>query len=266
MHFRDVCEHLLNGFSQVASDNEVLNVLLNIQEIQDHKVRFVVSTDKCNTIDKTICKDEAIFYFFVLIEQIVAEQLSKEDSKLIFHGGSFSLNNNAVLVIQGKGAGKTTLIAKMTSFSDFKYLADDVAICCSKSLSILPLPLPLRLRMKDLEGFNLKGKFLGECKDFQGKTRFLFLPESWSLAKAKLRFILIPEYTHNAMNSFCCTQIAGMDRINGLKRNIREVSSVYSIYKGFINISNSTKMYKCSYSGNIEWIAEQIGGCIRSCN
>lgn len=253
-YIRDACAHLLSEKNQ-APDSD--HIVLHIKETAEEKVRFIFD-NKQNKIDKTIDKEKALFFFFVLLEQIVADNLIKKDPLLIFHGGCFSRHGNAVLVLQGKGAGKTTLIAKMASYRDFHYLADDVALCCSKTLDVWPLPLPLRLRTKDIDDFNLKGRFLGQCVDFNGQTRYLFLPDSWDLNKARLKAVIIPEYTRERSNIFNCMPMNGIEKVKKLTNNIKEISDILEFYTGVLNIAKNSKMYYCEYSGNIEWTAMQL--------
>lgn len=254
-YIREACAYLLTEDPQVYNQDQVV---LNIYEISDKKVIFIFFNNEHNRIEKTIDKENTLFFFFVLLEQMIAENLIKKDSLLIFHGGCFSLQGNAVLVIQEKGAGKTTLISKMASCHDFNYLADDLAICCSNSLEIWALPLPLRLRTVNLKDFNLKGHFLGQCVDFNGNTRYLFLPDSWNLNKSRLKFILIPEYTGENINDFNCIPVNGIQQVKILTKNIKEISDIHNFYTGVLNIANNSKMYYCKYSGNIDWIAKQI--------
>ena len=258
-YVRDACAYLINDNLQLHDNN---CVMFDMQEISTGSVQFSYWKKGKLQFCKTIKKVQTLFFFFILLEQIVVEELMKGEDILAFHGGCFVHQDNAVLVVQKKGAGKTTLVAKMSSYLDFEYLADDAVICCSETLSIYPLPFPLRLRTKNIKGFDLRGNFLGECVDFNGHTRYLFLPDYWRISKAQLKAVIIPEYVFNEKNEFVCEKLSGVKCVKELIKNIKEIGDMHTFYTGILKVSTQTPLYYCKYSGDIELTAKSINRCL----
>lgn len=114
---------------------------------------FHVSIDHICTIahgNHTIYQSPNYRYILEYLEYRIYNLLiDKLADYYLIHAGAISHNNKAILLPARSGSGKTTLIASLLK-NGFKYLSDEIAIICPKSLMVQPFPRSLNIKTGSL--------------------------------------------------------------------------------------------------------------------
>ena len=186
-----------------------------------------------------------LFKLFVEIEDYnIKKKIEHDSSAIALHGGGVIHNGKTVLVLQGKGAGKSTLIAKLVQMSS-KYLSDDLLI--SYGNRVLGIPLPIRLRHLNIVGLEgvKEGKSI-EGLDFNNETRYFYTPELENEnSDVPISTILIPHYSLNCSNEI--VQIKGKEKISIIANQVKRYANMEQLYKNIIAISKEVKVYHLYY-------------------
>lgn len=218
---------------------------IHIQSINNCDFQFLVE-DNNKIIEDTIVKsDQVLFRLFVEIEDLMMRQnLHKNGFGLALHGGGVVLNGKAIIVLQEKGAGKSTLIAKLTKDKAHRYLSDDLLISDGKN--VMGFPLPIRLRQLRVQGLELMKGRIQSGTDYENKTRYFYMPEIEAETSAiPVSKILIPHYA--PYNSNCIEQVKGIDKARILINQIKKYSNMEQMYNNVLLLSNSVDVYDLYY-------------------
>ncbi|MEJ6950337.1 hypothetical protein [Natronospora cellulosivora (SeqCode)] len=186
-----------------------------------------------------------IFRIFVEIEELFFKKISCNNDKTIaLHGGGIIYKDRGILVIQNKGAGKTTLIAKMSSLDNVQYLADDLIIC--DGTKVQGVALPMRLRNISIDGLMLNGKIVTKCFDFNDQYRYIYKPNcSHEIRSVPIGCFVLPDYSANNENKI--VELKGKDKINEIIKQTKKTKSLKNLFLSVLNFKN-IPVYKLKYN------------------
>lgn len=218
---------------------------IHIHPLNDWYVRFCVE-DNHVVIENTVVKvDQVLFRLFVEIEDLLMRQmLYKNSSRIALHGGGIVSNGKAILVLQEKGAGKSTLIAKLAQNKTHRYLSDDLLITNGKT--VLGVPLPMRLRQLKVQGLDLMGSMTESGLDIDNRIRHFYMPTiEAETSEIPVSAILIPHYDPQSSNYII--KAKGNEKARIIINQIKRYPNMEQMYKNLLLLSNSINVYHLHY-------------------
>ena len=219
---------------------------IHIYPFNDWNVRFCVE-DNHVVIENTVVKtDQILFRLFVEIEDLLMRQiLYRNNFGIALHGGGVVSNGKAILVVQEKGGGKSTLIAKLAQNKMYRYLSDDLLI--SNGKNVLGVPLPMRLRKLKVPGLDLTGSKTECGLDIDKKTRYFYMPAiEAETFEIPVSIILVPHY--DSQNSNYIIQVKGNEKAHIIINQIKKYHNMKQMYKNILLLSNSINVYHLYYN------------------
>lgn len=231
------------GFQFSSDTYDVADI--HIHPLNDWDIQFSVE-DNHMVIENTVVKtDQVLFRLFVEIEDLLMRKiLFKNSSGMALHGGGVVSNGKAILVLQEKGAGKSTLIAKLAQNKAHRYLSDDLLI--SRGSTVLGIPLPMRLRQLRVQGLDLMGSKTESGMDIDNKIRYFYMPEiEAETFEIPVSTILIPHYDPHSSNYI--VKAKGNEKARIIINQIKRYPNMEQMYKNILLLSNSINVYHLHY-------------------
>lgn len=220
-----------------------VNISINIHDSTNAQI--CVIDDNVLVTNETVAADILMFRLFVEIEDLLMRKILHQDSSAIaLHGGGVVSNGKAILVLQGKGSGKSTLISKLCQTKTNKYLSDDLLI--SYGSCVLGVPLPIRLRCLKVSGLDLEKDKNISGLDFDNQIRHFYMPSiATETLEVPVSTILVPHYDPNAQNSI--VQVKGNEKTSIIMNQVKKYPNMEQMYKNILLLSNNVTVYHLYY-------------------
>lgn len=219
--------------------------IVHIYPLDDRNTHFWTE-DKNKIIEDIIIQtDHVIFRLFVELEDLLMRQiLSKNSSGFALHGGGVVVNGQAILVLQEKGGGKSTLIAKLAQNKKHRFLSDDLLIIIEKN--VLGIPFPIRLRQLRVDGLDLSKDRIEYGIDIDSKIRYFYTPTiDAETHRIPVSTILIPHYDPNCTNTII--QAQGYEKVHTIIGQIKKYTNMEQIYSNILLLAKSVNIYHLYY-------------------
>lgn len=201
-------------------------------------------------LDKTYYNSqENIFDIMFAIEDYAMYKFGK----MVFHGGAIAYEDKAIIFIQSRKSGKSTLIRALLGCSDYQYVSDDLLLYDNKCVAGVALPIRVRNKLEEI--IKVDGKYIGEMIDESGELRHIFVPSSQvHTGYTKIAAIVLPKY-QNKLNSI--DELKGVDKVSKLLTNIKEYTNMENLYNQIADIANTIPVYSLQYY-DTEFAKEEI--------
>ncbi len=238
----DKLEFLQFGFKSTTS----YPADISVSKMCNGTYKLSIITEKVVESD-VLSANEILFRLSVELENLFVSKIMKRNQFAIaIHGGSVIHNGKAILVLQEKAAGKSTLIAKLSQMPSYSYMSDDLIISSGKT--VLSIPLPIRLRNPNVDGLDIKQEQLQiVSRDINNSLRYFYLPkERCEVTRMPVSTILIPHYNVSATNEI--KKVTGSEKVSLITNQIKRYTEVETMYKTVLEMVKHVEMYHLYYS------------------
>lgn len=217
-----------------------------------------ISYEKGKTGVKFFADDESIQFVeqdnFFDIMFIIEEYVQKKYNSIVLHGGAIVKNDKAIVIIQSRKRGKTTLLRGLLADNKCFYVSDDVLLLNKDKIAGIAAPMRVREKLEDIIKCN--GKYIGSMMDESGEQRNIFVPNNLISERfMKISCIILPSYSNNGENYFI--ELSGIQKFIKVLENVKEYKNIQHVYREISYLCNFISVYEIHYS-DIGFAIEKI--------
>lgn len=250
----DIPDNLSFLLPDYSVEKNVENAV-DIKVFYESETAFFLMRVNNNIVRETCTTEQAAFKLSVEMEQIFCEKIERSfPESILFHGGLLSIKGSSLMILGGKGVGKSTLISLLTEENNVTYHSDDIVAMVNKELFGIPIPQRLRYVVE-----KNKKNIIGHGIDFSGQIRMFSRPSNVSINKVMCNTVIIPCY-NTEVNE--CKELIGYEKLMCLTENIKSIRGIKDVYLKVGQMSKEIKAYKLLYKDN-DWAINKISNLLR---
>ena len=184
----------------------------------------------------------------LLIEEIFSQELLKNNEYIYLHGGAFSKNDSAIILLAPSNMGKTTLTLDFLKYG-YSYYTDDIVFLNRSDLTITEFPKPLFLRKDTVHRPNCHITITN-----QEYIRDVYIPERIETKKLKVKIIFILNRNILFSKNGSAKKLDMIQAFNSILYNIYHVSTKEIMINSISNILKSIPIYELNYYSSFDAI------------
>lgn len=189
-----------------------------------------------------ICAVECENIFDIMF--VIEDYVQLKQKKLTLHGGAIAYENKAIVFIQSRKSGKSTLIRALLNKYEYEYISDDILFYDDKCVAGLAMPIRVRDKLDNIVGE--MGKYVGEMLDEDGEVRNIYVPQNTiRVGFTKIVAMVLPRYVSEEINQI--NELKGSYKVMKILTNIKEYHSMENLFYELVEMVRGIHVYELLY-------------------